>query len=548
MSGIAPGSDRIGGRLNKGLTIAMAAAIGIVAIATPILISLYLARERSFDEQMAWAARLAEDIRRHSDNSSDQAYAAFRALEAAHADNPCSDANVQLMKRMKLLGDGLELVGFVAGDRLLCSSLGQDSEGLPVGPADYLSSTGAYVRVAVKLPLVPDREFFSSTRKASGYTVMVHRDVLEEVTVDRPYTALGAVGFSTGRLNMHVGPFDKKWLKALGNKPSVEFFDGKNLVAVRKSHTYDFAAYAAVPASNVSAGLGHFAMVLVPIGVLAGLALALTVVYVTRTQLGLPSIMRLGLRRNEFFLHYQPIVDLRTGQWVGAEALIRWRRSNGEMMRPDLFITVAEDSGLIQHITQRVVELVTADVKDIFERHPSFYISINLSPADLQSRQTVDLFRNFVHATGAGPRNLIVEATERGFISKDEARGVIRDLRRLGVQMAIDDFGTGYSNLAYLESLELDCLKVDKSFVDTVGTTAPTGSVVMHIIEMARDLGLSLVAEGVETEAQAKVLRDLGVRYAQGWLYARPMPFGELIQQYAQQQYNARARSDLRTG
>jgi sensor c-di-GMP phosphodiesterase-like protein len=524
----------IGGSLNKGLIVAVAIVIGIVAISGPILIALYLAREQSFDEQMAQVTHLAYEVRRHSEASSDQGYDAFRALEAAHADDPCSDANVQLMKQMKLRGDNLQIVGYVAGDRLLCSSLGQHGAGFPLGPADYLSKTGVYIRVAVHLPLAPGRTFFASTRKASGYTFMVHRDLLTEVTVERPYTALGAVGFSTRRLNMFVGPFDVKWLDALGDKPEVAFFDGKSLVAVQRSRNYDFAAYAAVPATNVAAGLRHFAAVLVPIGLAAGIALALTVLIVARSQLGLPAVLKLALRRKEFFLNYQPIVDLHTRQWIGAEVLIRWRRSNGEMVRPDLFIAVAEDSGLIQRITRRVVELVSADAAGIFARYPSFHISINLSPADLHSGQTVELFRKLVATTGAGRNNLLVEATERGFIKLDDAREVIRDLRALGVQVAIDDFGTGYSGLAYLDSLELDYLKIDKAFVDTVGTNAPTGSVVMHIIEMAKDLGLNLIAEGVETEAQASVLQGLGVRYAQGWLFARPMPFADLISQYAQ--------------
>ena len=110
---------------------------------------------------MAEATHLAYEVRRHSEASSDQAYDAFHALEDAHASDPCTDANVQLMKQMKLRGDNLEVVGYVAGDRLLCSSLGQHGAGLPLGPADYLSRTGVYIRVtAVQLPLVPGRIFF----------------------------------------------------------------------------------------------------------------------------------------------------------------------------------------------------------------------------------------------------------------------------------------------------------------------------------------------------------------------------------------------------
>ena len=532
------------GLFSNGLSILVAVVVGLVAVGAPILISLYLARAQSFAEQMREAVRLAAEVRRRSDASSDQAYEAFHALEATHAENPCSDDNIELMKRLKLQGDGLGVVGYMSGDSLRCSSLGRSDTGIALGPPDFLTSTGAYVRVAARLPLVPGKEFFVSTRAASGYTVMVHRDLLMELSVLEPFTALGAVGYSTGRLNMHVGPFDKRWLERLGRRSSAEFFDGRNLVSIQRSAKYDFAAYAAVPVENVAAGLGRFATVLVPIGILAGVALALAVVYVTRSWLGLPSIVRVALRRNEFFVNYQPIVDLRSGAWVGAEALVRWRRPNGELIRPDLFVGMAEDSGLIGYITERVAGLVAAEARDLFRRHPSFYLSINLAAADLQSGRTVELVRNLMKITAAGAGNVVLEATERSFINEADARETVTGLRALGARMAIDDFGTGYSSLARLESLQIDCLKIDKSFVDTVGTKAPTGSVVLHIIELAKDLGLDVIAEGVETEEQAAVLRKLGVRYAQGWLYGKAMPYEELISRYGEQQRTALNHAD----
>ena len=135
---------------------------------------------------------------------------------------------------------------------------------------------------------------------------------------------------------------------------------------------------------------------------------------------------------------------------------------------------------------------------------------------------TIDELRGLL-ATGLKPTNLSIEATERGVMEKEAATHVLRQIRALGMRVAIDDFGTGYANLAYLHNFEVDAIKIDKSFVDTIGTQAVTAHVALLIIELGKTLSLDLVAEGVEHAHQADYLQENGVRYGQGWLFARPM-------------------------
>jgi sensor c-di-GMP phosphodiesterase-like protein len=174
--------------------------------------------------------------------------------------------------------------------------------------------------------------------------------------------------------------------------------------------------------------------------------------------------------------------------------------------------------------------MVAKDLPQLIQLDSDFKVAINLSAQDVSSEGTVDVLQRLLQTSGAHSSNLEVEATERGFLQGVEARKILARIRKMGIGVSIDDFGTGYSSLSCLQTLGLDTLKIDKAFVDTIGTDGATSQVVLHIIEMAHSLNLDMVAEGVETEAQALFLRERSVRYAQGWLFGKPMPVGILCE------------------
>jgi sensor c-di-GMP phosphodiesterase-like protein len=265
------------------------------------------------------------------------------------------------------------------------------------------------------------------------------------------------------------------------------------------------------------------------VGLLLVAAWLMLVLHVSRRQLGLDAELREALARDRIRVHYQPVVDMGTGRCVGAEALARWERESGEAVGPDVFIPVAEESGLVQDVTLAVLRTTVREMRALLTEFPGTSINLNLAPDDLRSdRIGVELART-LDAAQLPPGALKLEITERALVNSDVSRALIREFRTRGHQVAVDDFGTGYSSLSYLQSFELDVLKIDKSFVDAIGTEAATSQVIVHVIEMARSLGLDTVAEGVESRAQVDWLLAHGVTHGQGYIFSTPLPAGEFI-------------------
>ena len=242
-------------------------------------------------------------------------------------------------------------------------------------------------------------------------------------------------------------------------------------------------------------------------------------------NLQLVAALRGALVQREFLLHYQPVVDLHSGQLVGAEALIRWRGSDGKPIAPATFIPAAEKSGLIVEIGEWVLlEACRQMVAWQSAGHAPFVLAVNLSPVQFRRGNVETLLERVLQTTALDPAWLELEVTESTLIQDSEKFIVsLQRLKALGVRISIDDFGTGYSNLSYLQRFSIDKLKIDQSFVRRLLQGPQDRAIVSAIIQIARSLNLTTTAEGIEDQATREQLAALGCGQGQGYLFARPM-------------------------
>jgi len=242
--------------------------------------------------------------------------------------------------------------------------------------------------------------------------------------------------------------------------------------------------------------------------------------------------LRRAVAQNEFALHYQPIVDMKTGQVCSVEALIRWQDPDFGLIPPDQFITIAEETGLIEPMGEWVLNQAMHDLRQWQKSGLNINVAINVS-----SRQCINtrgmgfdqVLQECFNRHHVNPRNVHIEITESMLMGDaSHCLSTLESIRHLGSQIYIDDFGTGYSSLSYLKKFPISVIKIDRSFVENALDNNSNANLVKAIVMMGQSLEMELVAEGIETEAQWHFLRDLGCHFAQGYLISKPLPFDEV--------------------
>ncbi len=236
-----------------------------------------------------------------------------------------------------------------------------------------------------------------------------------------------------------------------------------------------------------------------------------------------------GIAKGEFIPYYQPLVDPLTESIIGAEALARWQREDGKTVYPDVFIGIAEETDQIRAIGQQILENVCQDLQEVMKIRPDFIMHVNLSPMQLRDDAIVEELRSVMERWEITARHLAVEMTETVFIEdQDRTNRVLKKIRDMGIAVALDDFGTGYSSLSYLSSMQVDMIKIDRSFVLKLPSDHRARAMMEYLAQLLKELEYAVVVEGVEEKDQADYLSNIGCECIQGYYYYRPMPFEQL--------------------
>ena len=252
-------------------------------------------------------------------------------------------------------------------------------------------------------------------------------------------------------------------------------------------------------------------------------------------RLSIETGLRQALEREEFLLHYQPLLDLATGHVIGIEALVRWRPPDGSLVSPAKFIPVAEETGLILSIGEWVLRTACRQTRAWQDAgFRNLRVSVNLSARQFHQKNLIQTIDKILKETGLDPRFLELELTESIMQNAQEIIETLHEINARGMEISVDDFGTGYSSLSYLKRLPIQTLKVDQSFVKNIAMGTDDMVIVISIINLAHNLGLKAIAEGVETAEQLQSLRWLNCDRMQGYLFSRPLPADEITKLLAE--------------
>jgi diguanylate cyclase (GGDEF)-like protein/PAS domain S-box-containing protein len=243
-------------------------------------------------------------------------------------------------------------------------------------------------------------------------------------------------------------------------------------------------------------------------------------------KMNLERELRKALDTGEFELYYQPQIQLKTGKIIGLEALIRWKHPKKGMVPPNKFIPIAEETRLVIPINEWVIKTACLQLKELHNEYPHLSVSVNLSPYEFESRGFIHKLAKVLKETNLPSYCLDLEITERMTMDMEKAINILNELKSLGVTISMDDFGTGYSSLSYLKRLPIDRLKIDQTFIRTIKEEEE--AILEAIISLGHNIGVKVLAEGVETEEQILYLKQKNCDEAQGYYYAKPLPFNEL--------------------
>lgn len=501
--------------MKKESVIFISFSVCILTLLTTMALTIGVAWKLTVTNELTILQKLADTTLNRTTRAFKSANEVLRTLSTLSV-SPCSVKHIEVMRTAILEHPVLEEVGYFRNDLLSCSSWGRIEMPILREPAVFLTTNGLHISTNVSSPLTKN-----SARIAlhlGAYNVLINPDLLFDPLTNQDIQL--TIASKTGVILSALHHPDIQRIKSLAMDPSGMANDDRLTVVLRSD---DFIFISSESTSKLVRKVFQQQMPILLLGLLCAIGFIIIIVWYTHKKLSPLNQLALAVEKKQFVVHYQPIVDLTTGHCVGAEALVRWQREDGTMVSPDVFIPLAEHSGLILPITDQVIHQVVTEMGDILAHQHDLHIAINVCAQDIKTGRILDVLTEALNLKGIKSDQIWIEATERGLMDIASAKQVIEKARNLGYRVSIDDFGTGYSSLSHLQGLPLDTLKIDKSFVDTIKSTYEGNNITDHIIAMAHSLHLAIVAEGIETPEQAAYLHALGVDYGQGWLFSKPL-------------------------
>jgi sensor c-di-GMP phosphodiesterase-like protein len=444
---------------------------------------------------------------------------------AALGVNSCAIENVMAMRRAAFDTVPIQEVAVIAPDgQTLCTHLDLPLGERKVLASEMLGGVAGYwldiMSIEGGRPMVRLRRMAAAG--ANGLAALVPANLfLPQVSMQgAPFTAFAQIA-TRGRAIIDT----------LGARQAMADADGI-FSADAKSGKFGFDVQIATPRSRIVADHDNFRRLgLYGAGGILALLIGFALLYPRRGPTDPVSALKLALENGELVPYYQPIVDIRSGQLRGAEVLVRWRKPDGTLVLPGAFIPLAESSGLIREMTYDLMERVCVEVGDKLAHRPALKVSFNFAGKLFADDIIVRDVRSIFAKSQIKLSQVVLEVTERDQIENFvDTREIIAALQALGVRIAIDDVGTGHSGLSYMLKLGVDIIKIDKMFVDAIGTDRNSTKIVETLVDLAHNMRMDVVAEGVENFEQVMQLRELGIRSAQGYVFAPPLPGNAFLQ------------------
>lgn len=453
-----------------------------------------------------------------------EARTALDQLNATHL-KPCSPAELALLRSKTYSSRNLRDAGRIAGERMQCSAL-LDVAQLPQAQATpTVTSTDGLTFYYRLPPYSVGKQWTVILRRGDFYVVVdpgiAHRltefpDSVEATVVDA--TNGTRVRPSGAKMFSNTPVVDRNWQGTNGDTAFVTRCSPQTSMCVtaygsigswlqtkRMQITVDTA---------VGWLLGAFPMVC---GAL---------IFQVRQSTGSRLLRAIG--KEQVRVVYQPIVELRTGQVVAAEALARWTDDDGVPMNPAAFVRIAEQRGFIGELTKMVLRRTLEDFRHVLLSDREFRVNLNITATDLEDAGVIAAVEEMLRASRVPANRVAFEVTEGSTARKQSVIETIHELRRRGHLIEVDDFGTGYSSLSYLKDFPVDAIKIDQSFTQTIDTSTATGEILPQILSIALALNLLVIVEGIETRRQAEYFSSYEGRiFGQGWLFGRPVPADE---------------------